>query len=165
MKRFLFVIALLIPAVLFCQSLSPGVSFGTIPPVFGNDCQFAGVNLEYGIPDSDYSVNTGIDFLFTGEKTIVSIPLYMKASAGRKVRFCPLLGGFVNSGLSLGWLVGAGAEVGQKNKINLFLQAELYGGYQKETQTTREGIRESYWSEYLMPQLRIGMKENILRHP
>jgi hypothetical protein len=52
---------------------------------------------------------------------------------------------------------------GQKDKINLFLQGEIYVGYYKEIQTENSGNKDEYWSKYVIPQVRFGVKKNILR--
>jgi hypothetical protein len=161
MKKLLVITTILIPVFSFCQSLSPGISAGIIPPVFSKFYPFAGVNLEYGIRNSDLSLNTGMDIFPAYDETIVSVPLYIKASTAGKIKFCPFVGGFANTDARFGWMLGAGVEYGQKDKINLFLQGEIYVGYYKETQSENIGIQDFYWSKYAISQLRIGVKKNI----
>ncbi|MHC1776035.1 MAG: hypothetical protein AB9834_11550 [Lentimicrobium sp.] len=162
-KNLLFVVAFLLPAVTFSQSLSGGVSAGFIPPVFGEMLPFGGINLEYSFRNSDLSINTGFDVYAAKDESFISVPLYVKASTAGRFRFCPFAGGFVNSDDRFGWLLGAGIEYGQRNKINLFLQGEILIGYSKELQTEVAGIQDYYWSKYAISQMRIGIKKNILR--
>ncbi len=162
-KKLLLIAAFLLPAVSFSQSLSGGVSAGFIPPVFGEMLPFGGVNLEYSFRNSDLSLNTGLDLFTVKKETFLSFPVYIKASTIGKFRFCPFVGGFAHSNGRLGWLIGAGLEYGGKDRINLFLQTEMYGGYYKGKPIDKMGNQDEYWSKYVIPQVRIGIKKNILR--
>ncbi len=163
MKKLLFIVAFLLPVVAFSQSLSGGVSAGFIPPAFGEIVPFGGVNLEYSFRNSDLSINTGLDVYAAKDESFISVPLYVKASTAGRFRFCPFAVGFVNSNNQFGWLLCSGVVYVQKNKINVFVQAEIHIGYSKELQSEIPGIQDYYWSKYAISQLRFGVKKNILR--
>jgi hypothetical protein len=101
--------------------------------------------------------------LFSINSEILTYPLYLKFIIGKKFRFCPSLGGFFRSNLYYGWLAGAEFDYNFKNKITMFLAAELMQDYYKEDLPTHQGETYSHTTHETSYWLSVGIKKNILK--
>jgi hypothetical protein len=163
MKSLLFVALALVAGNLHSQELNLGGLTG-LGFLSENGLSFnIGAVVEYRPNNALFSINNEIDFLVVQDEFLLTYPLYLKFIIGKKFRFCPSLGGFFRSNLYYGWLAGAEFDYSFKNKITMFLAAELMQDYYKEDLPTHQGEtynitthENSYW-------LSVGIKKNILK--
>jgi hypothetical protein len=114
----------------FSQELNTGLNTGIAP--IANEVYFStGLNLEYRPKSALISLNTDPFLMFNSNQSLVTLPLYLKAIVGDKLRLSPSGGGFLRTTQSYGWVVGLQIEYTLKDKVILFSKNEFYRDYRK----------------------------------
>jgi hypothetical protein len=125
LKQLLILISILISGSSFSQEFILGVNVGYIPNLQPHLISYGG-SVEFRHEESVMSYNFDPFLINVNDKFIFTAPVYLKYIIGKRLRFCPLAGGFVRTNANVGLLYGLSTEYKISEKFRLLLKGERY---------------------------------------
>lgn len=165
MKLFFLTISLLFSlSYSFSQDLYVGGSFG-VGLTSGEKPFTLAPTIEFSPSKASFSVNSEVQFLLTGESTIVTIPFYLKVILGKRFQVNPTFGAFVRTteNNNYGWTAGLSLEYKIKSRLLLFLKGDFYKDYWKESNQSPGGSHYTYTESGSSVWIAIGIKRNLIK--
>lgn len=162
MKSTLIIILLLFSGSFraISQEISLGGNLGIIP--LNKNYTTLGASFEYKRDSSILSYNIDPFLFYADKKFLMTAPAYIKCSFGKKVRLCPLGGGFIRSNHNYGFLYGLEIDCIIKRKYMFYISGNRYIDNWKEEQPTHFGTMKVSRNEG-SSLFSIGIKKYIRR--
>lgn len=162
MKTITIVLLLFVSGFSSAQDLNVGLELCGGPNVNDRNIISLGPIIEYRPVASFVSLNSGLLFLLTKDKAILTIPLSLKFIIGDKIRFCPAIGGFYRTNNNYGWSTAIIIDYEIKKKLFLYVKGEYNRDYWKEEAPSQFGGTYEYTNNGASFWFGVGLKKNIL---
>ena len=165
MRKTLITLLILISfGTLFSQEQSQEFNIG-VQSGFGLNQYLTSIqlNVEYKSKLTFLSINTEPGIKFSEENIIGHFPVFINLILGKKHRFCPVAGVFINSNSHRGTSIGLRYESIIANKYIPFIKCELIGEHYNESTPSHfgTGSTASVTDRYIW--LSAGLKIKLLK--
>lgn len=119
------------------QDIWLGGNLGIIP--LNKNYTTLGASFEYKPDSSILSYNIDPFLFYADKKLLMTAPAFIKCSFGKKVRLCPVGGGFIRSNRNYGFLYGLEIDCIIKQKYMFYISGNRYIDNWKGEQPTHFG--------------------------